>query len=134
MSFELRGIVTVVMIGLLVCGSMAGCAGLFQWSPKAQAVLSTLDQYYQKYASGVAKEAPAIIAEGAQLLGANSQVVTDASAAVNALQGAAQGLDLIAQAGAGTNNAETNVQASINGVNSAVGAVQQAVAQAAAGN
>ena len=115
---------------LVIMASMGGCASFGVWSSTAQADLTKAVAFYNQYLAGVMSAAPAILAEASTLLGAKSQVVTDMSATITAATGMVAALNAVAQNGTTANDQVSNVATAITAVNTSVGAVQAAIAQA----
>ncbi len=107
---------------------MTACAGFGQWSSAAQGDIAKFTAWADEWVGGAAAAAPAIIAAAETVPGVSKTVLTDATKAVAAAQGAVNVLDSVA-AGASVNTAqlaETAVLSSIATVNSTIGVVQAA--------
>ena len=119
-----------LLVVLMIMASMGGCASFGVWSATAQANITKAVAFYNQYLAGVLQAAPAILTEASTLLGAKSQVVTDATAAITAATEEVVALNAVAQNGIAANDRVSNVAAAITAVNTSVGAVQAAIAQA----
>jgi hypothetical protein len=119
--------IAAIALGLTM---VVGCASFGVWSTTAQTDIATFQTWADQWVGGAVSALPAIIAAAAPLVGGNSTLVLDATAAVAAAQGAVSVVDAVGSA-ANSNTATANQAAVVQafqGVNSAFASVKAVIA------